>query len=80
MLKPITFPGLFLAAAVLLVGGLAGCDVEQTEEGEMPEIDVKENGEVEVKEGKLPEYDIDGSDADTESNPETARGNDPNTQ
>lgn len=80
MLKPTTFPGLFLAAAVLLVVGLAGCDVEQTEEGKMPEINVKENGEVEVKEGKLPEYDINGPDTDTESNPETAGGNGQNTQ
>ncbi|MEM7689894.1 MAG: hypothetical protein AAF291_12805 [Pseudomonadota bacterium] len=33
--------------------GLAACDVQQTEEGEMPDVDVS------VEEGNLPEYDVD---------------------
>lgn len=32
---------------------LSACDVEQTEKGEMPEVDVN------VEEGNLPEYDVD---------------------
>ena len=36
--------------------GLAACDVDQTKEGEMPEV--------EVKEGQLPEYDVEPADVD----------------
>lgn len=39
------------AAATL---GLAACDVEQTEEGEMPEVEG----------GNMPEYDVDTADVD----------------
>jgi hypothetical protein len=41
-------------AALVLVG--AACTVQQTEEGEVPDIDVN------VEEGKLPEYDVDMAD------------------
>lgn len=34
--------------------GMAACSVEQTEEGEMPEV--------EVEGGNLPEYDVDAAD------------------
>lgn len=64
MLKAITLPYL---AAVLLIGGLAACDIEQTEEGEMPEVDIKENGEVDIKTGKMPEYDVNPSDEGTDA-------------
>ncbi|HUF50115.1 MAG TPA: hypothetical protein VMN60_04745 [Longimicrobiales bacterium] len=43
-----------LAAA--LVMGLAACSVEQTEEGDLPDI--------EVEGGNLPEYDVDAVDVD----------------
>ncbi|MEN7537806.1 hypothetical protein [Aurantiacibacter flavus] len=43
--------------------GLAACDVEQTDEGEMPEVDV--NG------GELPEYNVDAADVDVEMKEET---------
>lgn len=36
--------------------GLAACDVDQTEEGEMPEV--------EVKGGNMPEYDVETADVD----------------
>ncbi len=36
--------------------GLAACDVEQTEEGEMPEINVEG--------GNMPEYDVDTPDVE----------------
>lgn len=38
--------------------GLAACDVEQTEEGEMPEVNVEG--------GNMPEYDVDAADVDVE--------------
>lgn len=42
-----------LTALAIATLGLAACDVEQTEEGEMPDVDVS------VDEGNLPEYDVD---------------------
>ncbi len=47
---------LFLAPA--LAFGLAGCDVQQTEEGELPEVDVKG--------GNMPKYDVEAGDIDIE--------------
>lgn len=44
-----------LTAAVLGLS-LAACDVEQTEEAALPEVDVKG--------GNLPEYDVDTADVD----------------
>lgn len=44
--------------ALLVAFPLAGCTVEQTEEGEMPDVDVS------MEEGKLPEYDVDAADVD----------------
>lgn len=38
----------------LIALSLAACDVDQTEEGEMPEV--------EVEGGNLPEYDVDAAD------------------
>ncbi|RIV88135.1 hypothetical protein D2V17_08060 [Aurantiacibacter xanthus] len=45
--------------------GLAACDVEQTKEGDMPEVDV------DVKEGSLPEYDVDTPDVDVKMEEKT---------
>lgn len=45
---------LFTIMAGLLVGGsmaVAGCDLEKTQDGELPEV--------EVKAGQLPKYDVD---------------------
>ena len=42
---------------------LAGCDVEQTEEGDMPEI--------ETEGGNLPEYDVDAADVDVDADTTT---------
>ncbi len=42
--------------AIFLAGGLAACDVDQTQEGEAPDVDVKG--------GQLPEYDVQGPDVD----------------
>lgn len=45
----------FTMAAVLLTA-LSGCEVDQTQEGEMPEVDVKG--------GQAPRYDVEGPDVD----------------
>lgn len=47
-----------IAAALLapLVMGLAACDVDQTEEGEMPDV--------EVTGGNMPEFDVETADVD----------------
>ena len=45
-------PGALLVAAL----GMAGCEVEKTEEGSLPEVDVKG--------GNMPKYDVDGPDVD----------------
>lgn len=37
--------------------GLAACDVEQTEEGNMPEYEVEQ-----TEEGNMPEYDVDAAE------------------
>lgn len=42
---------MFVAAGCL---GLAACDVDQTQEGEMPEVEVNATG------GQMPEFDVDG--------------------
>ncbi len=43
-----------LAAIGIAAFGLAACDVEQTEEGEMPDVSVEG--------GNLPEYDVDAAE------------------
>ncbi|MEQ8410319.1 MAG: hypothetical protein RIC51_01575 [Erythrobacter sp.] len=48
----------FAATAAL---GLAACDVEQTEEGEMPELEG----------GNMPEYDVDTPEVDVETEERT---------
>lgn len=47
---------LSLAVAPLFVVGVAACDVDQTEEGEMPDV--------EVEGGQVPEYDVDAADVE----------------
>ena len=40
--------------AITAIFGLSACDVDQTREAEAPEVDVN------VEEGQLPQYDVDG--------------------
>lgn len=47
-----------LALALMLP--LAGCEMNQTEEGELPDVEVEE-------EGNLPEYDVEGPEVDVET-------------
>ena len=51
----------FVAAAIFAVG----CDVDQTEQGDMPEVDV------DYEEGNLPEYDVEMADVDVGTTTET---------
>jgi hypothetical protein len=48
-----------------LAFGLAACSVEQTEEGELPDVDVQG--------GQLPEYDVDAADVETRRPTEVGR-------
>ncbi len=48
---------------------LAGCDVDQTQEGELPEVDV----EVDAKEGKMPKFDVDWADVDVGTTTKTVK-------
>ncbi|MEL1251875.1 hypothetical protein [Aurantiacibacter gilvus] len=48
-----------IAVAGTLALGLSACDVDQTEEGEMPEVDVEG--------GNLPEYDVEGPEVDVDT-------------
>ena len=43
--------------------GLTACSVEQTEEGELPDVDVEG--------GNMPEYDVDAPDVDVEMEEKT---------
>lgn len=48
----------FILLLALLTVFATGCRVRQTEEGEMPDVDVSAEG------GNLPEYDVDAADVD----------------
>ena len=63
-MKKLAWQVRFLAvgAAVFLFGA---CEVNQVEEGELPDV------EVEVEEGELPEYDVDGPEIDVRSDTDT---------
>ncbi|HSM08931.1 MAG TPA: hypothetical protein VLA33_07915 [Gemmatimonadota bacterium] len=51
---------LTVGAAVFLLGA---CDVDQVDEGELPEV--------EVEEGELPEYEVDAPEVDVRSDTDT---------
>jgi hypothetical protein len=46
--------------AICLVLATSACTVKQTEEGELPDVDVN------VEEGNLPKYDVDAPDVDVD--------------
>lgn len=52
-----------VAALGTMALGLSACDVEQTEEGEMPDL--------EVQGGNMPEYDVDTADVDLTTEEQT---------
>lgn len=63
-MKP-TFKALTIAAATAGLFTLAGCDIDKTEDGRMPEVNV------DVKEGKLPKYDVDTADVEVRTETKT---------
>jgi hypothetical protein len=50
-----------LVLALLASMASGACRVRQTQEGEMPDVDVKTEG------GKVPEYDVDAADVDVKT-------------
>ncbi|PHN07294.1 hypothetical protein [Flavilitoribacter nigricans] len=58
-----------LFLSILCIGflGMVSCDVDQTREGEMPEVDV------DVEEGQLPAYDVDWADVDISTTTKTVK-------
>ncbi len=58
-MKPKTQTILKSLPLVLLAAGFVSCDVEKTEDGEMPEVKVE-------GEAKMPKYDVDAPDVDVE--------------
>jgi hypothetical protein len=58
-------------AAILLVGtiglGVAGCQVNKTKEGKMPEVKVK------TTDGQLPAYNVQGPDVEVGSKNDTVK-------
>lgn len=56
-MKNLLFAGISLFFALAVIS----CDVDQTQEGEMPEVDV------DVEEGRLPAFDIDWADVDVKT-------------
>ena len=54
---------LSLMVAPLFALGLAACDVDQTEEGDLPDVDVEG--------GAVPEYDVDAADVDVGTDTQT---------
>lgn len=47
-----------LMITIFALFSLVGCSVEQTEEGELPEVEMDAEG------GNMPEYDVDTADVD----------------
>lgn len=62
---------LSLLIAPLFAVGMTACDVDQTEEGEAPDV--------EVEEGQLPAYDVEGPEVDVTEDTVTVPDVDVNT-
>lgn len=60
-MKTRKFLSLLIAPAMAF--GLAACDVDQTEEGELPDV--------EVEGGQVPEYDVDAADVEVGTDTQT---------
>ena len=59
---------LFIFIAMFTLG-MTSCDVDTTEKGEMPEVDV----DVSAEEGELPEYDVDWADINVGTKTKTVK-------
>lgn len=65
-MKNKAWKSLVLMVALLMTLSLgAACRVQQTEEGEMPDVDVSAEG------GKVPEYDVDAADVEVKTEERT---------
>ena len=51
--------------SAMMIAGIAGCDVDQVEEGQMPNVDMSADP------GTLPEYDVETPDVDVETEERT---------
>ncbi|HYG63839.1 MAG TPA: hypothetical protein VEL74_14775 [Thermoanaerobaculia bacterium] len=58
---------LALGSALVATIATTGCRVQQTEEGEMPDVDVSAEG------GKMPEYDVDAADVEVKTEERTIK-------
>lgn len=56
-----SWKSLVLLLALLVASVTGACRVRQTEEGEVPDVDVNVEG------GKVPEYDVDAADVDVKA-------------
>lgn len=65
--KVLGLPARWLGVAAAVSGSiaLAACDIDQTEEGEMPDVDVEG--------GKLPEYEVHTPDVDVDMEEKTIK-------
>lgn len=57
-MKTKTFSAIF---ALLMLATLSACEIDKTEEGELPDVDLSVEG------GNLPEYDVDTADVSVET-------------
>ncbi|MDH5823705.1 hypothetical protein QFW77_11975 [Luteimonas sp. RD2P54] len=64
-MKPAIFKSTALVAALGAALSLAACQVEKTQEGEMPDVDVETTG------GQLPAYDVETADVEVGTRTET---------
>jgi hypothetical protein len=58
---------LVIGTALVTTIATTGCRVRQTEEGEMPDVDVSAEG------GKMPEYNVDTADVDVKTEERTIK-------
>lgn len=56
MVQRTAWAGILLGCGAALA--LTACEIDQTEEGELPQVDV------DVEEGRLPEFDVEGPDVE----------------
>ena len=57
----------FLLSAALFTVGASGCKITKTQDGEMPDVDVK------VKGGQVPKYDVKGPKVEVKTKTEEVR-------
>lgn len=61
MSNPVRNSAILFTAATAMVLALAGCKVDKTQEGELPDVEVKADG------GQLPKYEVETPEVDVGS-------------